>query len=150
MASLRFRAENSHRLPTSQRGWYLYHKTKNYYVARDALREGFRMGARLGVWVGAFMLIEEAVDQLRWLHRDFLSTTVAGLSVAGAFSLWNRLPVVTAVRMTRLGLAAGLGYGFAQDAVQLLHGQRLGYVDFLLGRSRRRRAPPHAPDSAAS
>lgn len=144
MAALRFRAENSHRLPTSQRGWYLYHKTKNYYVMRDALREGMKMGTKLSFWVGAFFLVEEAVDQLRWLHKDFLSTTVAGLSIAGAFSWWSQLPMVTTARMTRIGLVAGLGYGFAQDAVQLLHGQRLGYIDFLLGRGRRNRkvAPP--------
>jgi len=89
MASLRFRAENSHRLPTSQRGWYLYHKTKNYYVMRDAGKEAFRMGGKLGAWVGLFVLTEEAVDRLRWRHEDFASSTVAGLSVAGAFSLWS-------------------------------------------------------------
>lgn len=89
MASLRFRAENSHRLPTNQRGWYLYHKTKNYYVMRDAGKEAFRMGGRLGGWVGLFMLTEEAVDRLRWKHEDFLSSTVAGMSTAGAFSVWS-------------------------------------------------------------
>jgi len=39
-----------------------------------------------------------------------------------------------------MGLAAGLGYGLAQDAVQLTRGRRLGYVDFLLnfvGRDKR-------------
>ncbi|KAJ6599301.1 hypothetical protein DFH09DRAFT_902159 [Mycena vulgaris] len=32
LASLRFLAENAHRTPTTQKGWYYYHKTKNYRV----------------------------------------------------------------------------------------------------------------------
>lgn len=47
------------------------------------------MGGRLAVWVGLFVVTEEAVDRLRWKHEDFASSTVAGLSVAGAFSLWS-------------------------------------------------------------
>lgn len=39
-----------------------------------------------------------------------------------------------------MGLAAGLGYGLSQDALQLVRGRRIGYVDFLLnfvGRGKR-------------
>ncbi|KAF7352990.1 Non-specific serine/threonine protein kinase [Mycena venus] len=32
LASLRFLAENAHRTPTTQKGWYYYHKTKNYRI----------------------------------------------------------------------------------------------------------------------
>lgn len=47
----------------------------------------------------------------------------------------DKLPMITIVKMTKLGLLCGLGYGLLQDAMKLLQGQRVGYVDFLLGRS---------------
>lgn len=65
LTGLRFRAENAHRLPTSQVGWYLYHKSKNYHIALGGIKEGLRMGLRLGFWTGGFFCMEEAVDRLR-------------------------------------------------------------------------------------
>ena len=52
MSGLRFRAENAHRLPTSQKGWYYYHKSKNYQASLAAFREGPKMGAQLAFWGG--------------------------------------------------------------------------------------------------
>jgi hypothetical protein len=100
MAGLRFRAENSHRLPHDTTGWYLYHKSKNYHIMFGGVKEGIKMAAKLGFWVGAFFAIEEAVDQWgnRWEwrrgKRDALSTTIAGLSVAGVFSIWSWLNLI--------------------------------------------------------
>jgi hypothetical protein len=54
LSGLRFRAENAHRLPTSQVGWYLYHKSKNYNIMLGGIKEGFRMGARLSFWTAIF------------------------------------------------------------------------------------------------
>jgi hypothetical protein len=51
------------------------------------------MGLRVGWWVGMFVVIEEAVDRLRYgsgRGGDFLSTVVAGLGVAGGFSAWSK------------------------------------------------------------
>ena len=62
-------------------------------------------------------------------RKDFWSTTVAGLAVAGAFSAWNQVPMITAAKMARMGLKAGVGFGLLQDALHLLRGQRLAYVD---------------------
>jgi len=162
MAGLVFRAENAHRLPTSQVGWYLYHKSKNYHVALGGIKEGLRMGLRLAVWTGLFLYMEEAVDRLRgavlrqwvgfkdrrglerelgleklenlrgvWVQRDFLSTTVAALGTAGAFSVWNRMPVNTAARTATLALKAGIGFGLVQDALSVLRGRRVGYVEYV-------------------
>jgi hypothetical protein len=65
LSGLRFRAENAHRLPTSQVGWYLYHKSKNYNIMLGGIKEGFRMGARLSFWTAIFFVFEEAVDRFR-------------------------------------------------------------------------------------
>ena len=87
-AGLRFRAENSHRFPTTSTGWYLYHKTKNYHAMLGGIKEGMKMGFKISFWAGSFFLIEEAVDRLRGT-KDFLSTVVAGLSISGGFSAWS-------------------------------------------------------------
>ena len=90
LAGLRFRAENAHRLPTSMTGWYMYHKSKNYHVMFGGGREGLKMGAKMGFWAGTFFTVEEAVDLVRGGSQDFLSSVVAGLSVAGGFSAWSK------------------------------------------------------------
>lgn len=150
-SGFRFRAENAHRFPTTQTGWYLYHKSKNYHMALGGVYEGFKMAGRLGVWVGVFVGMEEFIDRGRagvvrqWRgfrgkseeerlvagNRDFVSSVFAGLGTAGAFSAWNRFPVPTAARLARMGAKYGLAYGVVQDLVSLLRGRRLGYVEFI-------------------
>ena len=157
-AGMRFRAENSHRFPTTSTGWYLYHKSKNYHMMLGGIKEGLKMGSKIGFWAGSFFITEEAVDEWRG-QKDFLSTVVAGMSVAAGFSgqpwsvcptipstwaVWHNadetipdiLPPNTAIRTLRTGLYGGLAFGLAQDALGLARGRRLGYVDFLFGRSR--------------
>ena len=167
MAGLRFRAENAHRLPTSEVGWFLYHKSKNYHAMLGGTKEGLRMGLRLGLWAGLFFWTEEGVDRMRgavvrswigfqdrrkmergwerehglerveddegisWVQRDFLSTTIAALSTAGAFRVWNRFPITTAARTARMGMKAGLAFGLVQDALGLARGRKLGYIEFI-------------------
>ena len=153
-AGLRFRAENAHRLPSSSTGWYLYHKSKNYNMALGGVKEGFKMGAKLSFWVGAFFTMEEVIDRT-WGKQDFRSTTAAGWIFAGGFSAWckfvadrekkdhaenvllDKFPLHTAARTTKLGLLSGLGFGLVQDALSLAKGNRLDYVDFILRKYRR-------------
>ncbi|KAF2237133.1 hypothetical protein EV356DRAFT_26463 [Viridothelium virens] len=157
LAGLQFRAENAHRLPDTRVGWYLYHKSKNYVAMWGGVKEGVRMAGRVGLWTGLFVVAEEGVDcgrgrmadALGWRRRsrtrtkgegegegggmrDFLSSVVAGLSTAGAFSLWNRFPMPTAARTARLGLKFGVVYGLMQDAVGIMRGRRVGYVDWIM------------------
>ena len=89
-AGLRFRAENAHRLPTTQKGWYFYHKSKNYHVMLGGFTEGLKLAPKLSLWTGSFFAIEAIVDNARGPGgEDFLSTTVATLTVSGAWSLWS-------------------------------------------------------------
>lgn len=91
MSGMRFRAENSHRFPTTSTGWYLYHKTKNYHVMLGGIKEGLKMGFKTSFWTGGFFVIENTIDNLR--HRqDCLSSTVAGLTVAGNFAWFSKPP----------------------------------------------------------
>jgi hypothetical protein len=88
VAGYRFRAENAHRLPTSQKGWYLYHKSKNYNVAYGGVMEGLKMGTKVAIWTAGFFAVEDVFDRYRQ-RKDFLNTVVASLAVAGGFSLWS-------------------------------------------------------------
>ena len=148
----RFRAENAHRVPTTQTGWYLYHKSKNYNMALGGIKEAAKMAGKLGVWVGLFVVAEEGIDRgraglvriyrgLRGVrqgdgelvgNRDCISTTFAGLGTAGAFSAWNRhVDVPTTVRTAKMGAKVGCIVGICEDLLGLMRGRRIGYVDFI-------------------
>lgn len=99
MAALRFRAENAHRLPTTTRGWYFYHKTKNYYVLHAGLKEGVKKGGMMSLWVAGFMTVEDVIDCARGGQRDFLSTVVAGLTTAGCWSAWSKSKAFESTRI---------------------------------------------------
>lgn len=90
MAQLRFRAEHAHKMPDTTAGWYFYHKSKNYRSMQGGIREGFRMGFKTGVWSLMALSLESTVDRLRGAS-DMFSTTIATLTVAGAFSIWRKL-----------------------------------------------------------
>lgn len=147
---LRFRAENAHRLPATQTGWYLYHKSKNYVAMLGGIKEGVRMAGKQAFWVGVFVGSEEGIDRARGAvsrifgglredehgevkgtSKDFVSTLFAGLGTAGLFSAWNRFPIPTAARLAKMGAKYGLAFGLLQDAVSIMRGRRIGYVEFV-------------------
>ncbi|KAL5361935.1 hypothetical protein BJX96DRAFT_153109 [Aspergillus floccosus] len=136
MTAYRFRAENAHRFPTTSNGWFQYHKSKNYAAVVGGVKEGFKMGFRLGGGALAFCLFEETVDYARNDRRDFLSTVTAGLSFSGIYSLLARHDVYTAARTVKLGLKLSLAYGLIQDGLETMKGNRPAYVDFILGNRR--------------
>ncbi|KAG5918061.1 hypothetical protein E4U42_007010 [Claviceps africana] len=130
MAQLRFRAEHAHKMPDTTTGWYFYHKSKNYHAMHGGIREGFRMAAKTSFWSFIALGLESTVDRYRGCS-DMFSTTVATLTVAGAFSLWHGFSLSTAGRTAKLGLLFGLGYGGVQDLVGLVRGRPIGYVESL-------------------
>src|SRR5882757_3636010 len=97
-AAYRYRAENAHRLPTTQTGWFLYQKSKNYHAMLGGVKEGVRFGSICTGWATLFMVTEEMVDlsRARLLargdddiatgQRDAGSTIIAGMSLAGIYS----------------------------------------------------------------
>lgn len=56
----------------------------------------------------------------------------------GANNPRDRFPLTTAAKTAKTGLAIGLAYGLAQDAVGYARGRKPGYVDFIQRRGRRR------------
>ena len=85
MAGLVFRAENAHRFPKSPKGWYLYHKSKNYHKMLGGVKQGLKMAGRLSFLTASFFSAEAVVTFVRG-NKDFASTALAGTVVAGGFS----------------------------------------------------------------
>ncbi|AEO69802.1 uncharacterized protein THITE_2120542 [Thermothielavioides terrestris NRRL 8126] len=132
-AGLRFRAEHAHKLPTSVRGWYLYHKSKNYHMAYGGILEGIKMGGKVSFWTTAMSAIEEMFDSYRGT-ADLFNTVTSCVTVAGGFSLWNRFSLPMTARTTKAALVAGIVYGGLQDLVGIARGRPIGYVDWIKGR----------------
>ncbi|KKZ63945.1 hypothetical protein EMCG_01756 [[Emmonsia] crescens] len=130
-AAFRYRAENAHRLPTTTMGWYHYHRSKNYKSLVGGVKDGMKMGVKLGTGAFTFCLFEEIVDHARHGRQDFLSTVTAGLTFSGVYSLLARHDVYTAARTAKLGLKLSLVYGLAQDALATMKGNRPDYIDFV-------------------
>jgi hypothetical protein len=123
-----FRAENSHRFPSTQAGWYLYHRSKSYNTVVGGVTEGVKFGAQLAIFGSVFMAVEEVMDRSRARlfargdeeyakgQRDAANTVVAGMSTVGLYTLFRRMDVFAAGKMARIALKYSLAYGLAQDA----------------------------------
>jgi hypothetical protein len=135
-------------------------------MAWGGVKEGLRMGSKMGFWTCSFFALEDAWDDIRG-KKDFVNTVLASLTVAGGFSLWSktvailsrfhpdhvadltfadRFPVTTAARTAKTGLTIGLAFGLAQDGLAYLRGRRPAYIDYLLRRSRRQESGDATPN----
>ncbi|KZT19286.1 hypothetical protein NEOLEDRAFT_1183530 [Neolentinus lepideus HHB14362 ss-1] len=107
MASMRFLAENVHRPPRTVRGWYFYHKTKNYKVLWGALKEGGRVGSRLGLITLGWMGTEEGLRRAGGLAEEGREVGAALVTAAGFCGVY-RVTGMDAGRIMGLGLAGGI------------------------------------------
>ncbi len=137
-AAYRYRAENAHRLPRTQTGWYLYHKSKNYHSIIGGVKEGLRLGGRLSGWAALFVGSEEVIDRLRGAgddrQRDAAGTVCAGMATAGLYSWKTGYDLFTSARMAKIALKVSLVYGLSQDLLSTIRGRRPAYVDWLTRR----------------
>ncbi|KAJ6261778.1 hypothetical protein Dda_2577 [Drechslerella dactyloides] len=127
-ASLQFRAENAHRLPRSQKGWFFYHRSRSYAAMRDGVAAGVKRGSGMAGYVALFVAVEEAVDAVRG-KVDFGGSVVAGGVTGGWFG-------VTTALMLRNGLWYGFLFGAAQDLLVALRGDSVAWIDPFVGRAR--------------
>jgi hypothetical protein len=142
-AADRYRAMNAHRTPSTQAGWYLYHRSKSYHTTMGAVKEGLKFGGILSAWASMFMLAEEGLDHARGSlfakkqeevamgQRDALNTTLAALMTAGLYTRWHRMDVFATTKMARMSVKYGLLYGLMQDVLSTVRGERPAYVSWL-------------------
>ncbi|EHY56506.1 hypothetical protein HRR83_002409 [Exophiala dermatitidis] len=142
----RYRAENAHRLPTTQTGWFLYQKSKNYHAMLSGIKEGSRFGAVCMGWATLFMVTEEMVDLSRTRllarkgedvatgQRDAGSTVIAGMTLAGFYSWKRGLDHFAAARTARAAFKFSLAYGLLQDLMATIRGNPPAYIAWLQGK----------------
>jgi hypothetical protein len=89
---LRFRAENAHRQPKSEKGWFFYHRSKTHFSTLAGMKVAVRTGAVLALLTGMILGLEDQFDRLRGGEsRDVLSTVMAGTVSGGLYSFARKL-----------------------------------------------------------
>lgn len=124
-----FLAENSHRLPTSDAGWYLYHRAKNYRTMWNGIKGGFRYGFLGGATAYFYGFVEDFWDQdVRGGRVDASGSLVAGTATAAVFAWWKGIGMRTTWRYLRVGMGLGLVSGLLQDSIRWARGATPWYV----------------------
>ncbi len=129
-AGLQFLAENSHRLPRTTKGWYFYHKTKNYKVLLGGVKSGFQVGIRIASWAGLYVATEAAIDYIRGTI-DFAASFTAAVATGAVLGSVYHFRRQTMLRTMRTGMAIGLAGGLAQDFLRYAKGENIWYVSRL-------------------
>jgi len=111
---LQFLAENAHRLPKTVKGWFYYHRERNYQCLKAAADEGIRQAVRFGSVMGGFAAIETAIDLVRQ-REDVVSTLMAGVTSTLVFSLVYQLPQSSTRRALMFGVGISGIVGLLQD-----------------------------------
>lgn len=120
ISSLRFLAENAHRLPRTKGGWYFFHKRKNYVLLRDGINQGIVLAAKYGAAAYAFFSLEAIIDRSRG-RKDFVSTTLSASSVGAAVAfIFARLPLRQACRSTLHFSLFGTVVGLMEDGLSYI------------------------------
>ncbi|KAK9452120.1 uncharacterized protein V1518DRAFT_410409 [Limtongia smithiae] len=121
LASLRFLAENSHRLPTTVQGWYFYHKRKNYVILHAAMKESFKFTLRTTGFIATMFGLEAGLDAARG-QIDFVNTMIGAVGVGFLYAASQHIPRSQVKATLRSGAKFGLIYGIAQDGLRAYEG----------------------------
>lgn len=117
LSSLRYLAENAHRLPRTKGTWYFFHKRKNYVVLRDGINYGIVTALKYGGVTALFFGIEAAVDKQREA-LSWVSTTTAAMSTGLIVSGFQGLPWRQLLRSVRNFTIIGALVAVVQDRVR--------------------------------
>jgi hypothetical protein len=132
-ATLRFMAENAHRKPSSQKGWYFYHRSKQQYSMVAGMKLAGRTGLVFSLLTGSFFILEDQFDRMRGGEKDVLSSVMAGTVTGGLYSVLRKERWAASGRILTAGFKGGLAVGALQDIVSLMKGRRISYVERVKG-----------------
>ncbi|GME77249.1 unnamed protein product [Ambrosiozyma monospora] len=139
-AGLRFLASNSHRLPKSFNGWYMYHKRKGYFCLKESMILGFKTGCKTGGFTMLLFGLEAGLDEMRnklssygttkdegskW---DFTDTMMASCLSGFLYAWVHGLNKVQSKDLIKKGGKAGLLFGLSQDLLQFVRGADVWYL----------------------
>lgn len=127
IASLRYLAENAHRMPTTKGAWYFYYKRKNYVVLKDAIVAGFRRSAKYALATGMFFGVEAFLDKQR-KTIDMANTVAAAASTGLVYAAVSQLSRRQVLRSTTGFIKFGILVGLAQDFMRYAKGNTVWYL----------------------
>lgn len=128
-SSLRYLAENAHRLPKTVGGWYFYHKKKNYVMIFRGCREAMLTGVKYSAIVTSFFGLEAALDYVRGTN-DFINTTVSGTALTYAYGSYKQMSTILKLKLLKTGTALSLGLGLIEDYLMYRRGGQKWYYEW--------------------
>lgn len=119
VSSLRFLAENAHRLPRTKGTWYFFHKRKNNVLLRDGINAGAKTGLKYSSATCLFFGLEAAFDEL-YSKITWMSTASSAVVLGSAIAFWQQLPFKQSLRSVRNFAIGGAIAGLVQDRVRAI------------------------------
>lgn len=135
-SSLRYLAENAHRMPRTKGGWYFYHKRKNYVLAKDGMVAGIKKGFKLSTFAMMYFGIEAYLDHARGVI-DFGNTVISSGIVGIGYGLTLGLGRRQALKSAKAFLIFGTVTGILQDVMRSMRGNHVWYLDWMKKESSR-------------
>ncbi|ORY47318.1 hypothetical protein BCR33DRAFT_715062 [Rhizoclosmatium globosum] len=128
--SHQFLAENAHRLPKTQRGWYVYHRHKQLESIRAALswKGGLGNGAKFATMGAIFCGLEALLETHVTQERECWVNAVGAGTICGAlFAAGTRLSLQSSKYALAMGAGTGLAIGLLEDVSAYVSGVSLKY-----------------------
>lgn len=116
LASLKYLAENAHRLPRTKGTWYFFHKRKNNVVLKEGMNRGALTAFKYGLVTSLFFGVEAAVDGVNGI--SWVSTASASFLLGLAIPLFKRLSWRQTILSARNFTLFGAFVGYVQDLVR--------------------------------
>lgn len=128
LSSLRFLAENAHRLPRTVGGWYFYHKRKNYVMISNGCRQAAKTGFKFSAFLLTFFALEAGLDWVRET-TDFANTTLSGGLLSYGYGTYKRMGSVLKRKLVKRGTSMSLALGLVEDFLIYQRGGDLWYFN---------------------
>lgn len=129
LSSLRYLAENAHRLPKNVGGWYFYHKKKNYVMITNGCKQAVKTGMRYSAFVSSFFALEAGLDYIRGT-TDFLNTTVSGSALTFAYATYKKMSMIQRLKLLKTGTSMALALGLIEDYLIYRRGGHKWYYEW--------------------
>ncbi|TPX37433.1 hypothetical protein SmJEL517_g00685 [Synchytrium microbalum] len=126
---LQFLAENAHRQPKTTKGWYMYHKYKNYEAIYSGTLGGARNGLKFGLIAAAFTVSEQVLEKYVTGGESWMCTTASGVLTGAGFSFSHGFTHSYLRSAVLISGGCGLFIGVLQDVYAMITGYSVKYMN---------------------
>ncbi|TPX44263.1 hypothetical protein SeMB42_g04400 [Synchytrium endobioticum] len=126
---LQFLAENAHRQPKTTKGWYMYHKYKNYETIHAGTGGGVRYGIKFGLIAAGFTLSEQIMEKYVAGGESWLCSSASGVWTGVGFALAHGFRGSYLKSAVLISGGCGLFIGVLQDIYATMTGYSAKYAN---------------------